>query len=213
MAVADLEALVLAGLYIAGVSLAFTGNRTMLHVAVGNVVWFLFLFTDPRWALLGALVLFAAAFTAHVRRPKAYDDVLAGERDFGPVTFFGSFALVAGLWVALALPVWWVIYSILCMAFADPAGFYVGRRFGKHRLRTGKSFEGWGAVFAACLGLTAVLEQVLPTPGSGALTRVALVSLGASAGESLAPRHFDNLLMPVGALVGLGTAKLLTMLT
>lgn len=206
MTLADVEALALAGLYIAGVSLAFAGNRTMLHVGVGNVVWFLFLFSDPRWALAGALALLGAALVAHARRPRLYDDVLAGERDLGPVTFFAAFALLALLWVALALPIWWVIYSVLPMAFADPVGFYAGRRFGRHRLPTGKSIEGWAAVFLACLLVTSVLELLLPTPPTGAAARVLLVSLGASAGESLAPRHFDNLLMPVGALLGLAAA-------
>lgn len=207
----DLEALALAALYAAGVTLAFAGNRTMLHVGMGNLAWFALLFDDPRWVLGGALLLLVGAVLAHVRRPRLYDDVLAGERDLGPVTFFGAFAGVALLVAVLALPLWWGVYGLLCMAFADPAGFYVGRAWGRHRLPNGKSIEGFGAVALACVPVALLVEGTLgsPLPAARLALEVGLVSLGAALGEALAPRHLDNLLMPFAALGALALARAL----
>lgn len=202
MLVADLQAVALCGLYVAGVSLAFWGNRTMLHVGMANLIWFAPLFHERLWALggLGALVLLALA--AHLRRPAAWDGVLARDRDFGPVTFFLGLFLVVAPWALRDMAFQFVIAAVVPLAFGDPVGFYVGRAWGRHWLRNGKSVEGFLGVAAA--GFLALVAVVLLA--SGRLPEVrglgwfAGVALAAAAAETLAPRHLDNLLMPLAGL-------------
>jgi CDP-diglyceride synthetase len=205
VAAGDLQALALAGLYVVGVSLAFLGNRTALHVAMGNVAWFAFLFEEPWVAAAGALALAAMAGLAWWRPPRAYLEVMGGERDAGPLAFFLALALLAGLWAALAFPTWWLVAAYLVMAVADPAGYYAGKAWGKHALWQGKTAEGFLAVLAAAIPVAVAFEAAF-APGAGIagiLGRGLLVALGAALGEALAPRHTDNLLMPLGALGGL----------
>lgn len=207
---ADLEVLALAAAYVAGVTLAFAGNRTMLHVATGNVAWFALLLEDPRVAFAGAVLLTGAAAWAWLRPPRLYLEVMGGERDSGPLSFFAAAALLTGLWVAFALPAWWVAAAFLCMAFADPVGFYAGRAFGKHRLPNGKSVEGFAAVLAAAVLVALALEALFaPAMAGPMLARALLVALGAAVGEAAAPRHTDNLAMPLGALAGLALSRAL----
>lgn len=197
----DAEALALAALYVAGVSLAFAGNRTALHVATGNVAWFGLLLQDALLALGACVALTLAALVAHKLRPATYEQVMGGQRDLGPATFFLAFAVVAGLW-ALGLPRGLGLTALLTMAWADPAGFHVGRRWGRHRLPNGKSLEGFGAVFAASLAVGALLLAAL----GGPLLLALPLAAGAALGELLAPRHGDNLLMTLGGLAGLAGA-------
>lgn len=205
LAQGDLQAVALAALYVAGVALAFAGNRTALHVAMGNVSWFAFLLQDPRLAVAGAALLAALAGVAHLRQTQAWKEVMAGESDLGPVAFFVALAAMAALWWLLALPTWWFVASYLCMAFADPAGFYAGRAWGRRRLPNGKSAEGFTAVLAVSFAVALAFEAAFaPAPLAALAGRAALAGLGSALGEGLAPRHTDNLLMPLGALAGLG---------
>lgn len=211
MLVADLQAVALCGLYVAGVSLAFWGNRTMLHVGMANLVWFAPLFHDRLWALAGLGVLLALALAAHLRRPAAWEGVLAGERDFGPVTFFLGLFLVVAPWALLDMGFPFVAAAIVPLAFGDPVGFYVGRARGRHRLPNGKSVEGFLGVavagFAALVVYAVLAGGTLPAPR--ALLWLGGVALAAAAAETLAPRHLDNVLMPVAGLgAGVGLAAL-----
>lgn len=207
---ADLQALALAGAYVAGVSLAFAGNRTALHVGTAQVVWLGPLFEDPRVALAGLLLLAGAAAWAWLRTPRLYLDVLGGERDAGPAMFFLGLAVAAAPWALGALAFDFVLVAVLPMAFADPVGFYAGRAWGRHRLTNGKSAEGFAAV--ALVSLAVLLAWRLGAAGSlgvGGFLAFGGVALATAAAETLAPRHLDNLLMP---LAGLGTAVLLFVL-
>jgi dolichol kinase len=136
-----------------------------------------------------------------------YDEVLARERDVGPVMFFAAFALVAAVWAGARTPASWVLYALLPMAWADPVGFYAGRAWGAHKLRNTKSLEGFTAVLAACLAVALLLGLAFPVRGG--LLAAVLVAVGSAIGETLAPRHLDNVLMPIGALAGLAAAAAL----
>lgn len=209
VAAADVQALALAGLYVAGVTLAFAGNRTMLHVATGNAAWLALLFRDPWVPTLGAAALAVLAALAAWRPPRLFLEVLGGERDLGPAMFFAGFAAVGALWTWLGFPPWLVLVALLPMAFADPLGFYAGRAWGRGRLPNGKSLEGFLAVaagaFVVLAALTFALEPGLAfgPDGLGAALRFALVAaVAGAAAETLAPRHLDNLLMPLATLGG-----------
>ncbi len=98
------------------------------------------------------------------------------------------------------------------LGFADPAAAFVGRRWGKRRLRAGRSLEGTLAFFAAALVVAlAVLFFFHAGVGVGAIVLLAgVAALSGAIGELMSGTLDDNLLVPlaVGASV-LATRALL----
>jgi dolichol kinase len=94
------------------------------------------------------------------------------------------------------------------LGVADPIAALVGRRWGKHMLRTGRSLEGTLAFFASGLIAAAVGLALVGTGSAGKI--VALAALAAFAGalaELWTTKLDDNLTIPVvaGAVVTLAT--------
>lgn len=105
--------------------------------------------------------------------------------------------------------------AVLVLSLADPAAGLIGRRFGRTRLRAGRSLEGSLAfVVTGTLVSLALLAVAYPAvPGSAALLLSLAVAVSGAVAEVLVPRPDDNLSIPlagaaggalVGALLGLG---------
>jgi dolichol kinase len=104
----------------------------------------------------------------------------------------------------------WSMVGILAMFYAqvgDPAAEIVGRRWGRHRMPSGKSLEGSLGCFLVSLAVGLACCQVLPvSPGVAALG--ALVATGAEAaplplGDNLSMAPLAGLAMTLAAwLVG-----------
>ncbi len=98
--------------------------------------------------------------------------------------------------------------GVAVLGFADPAAALVGRRFGKHKLVNGRTFEGSAAFFlVGTLAVAAVLTVLHPGLVLG--WRLAMVAAGAALTGTLAElfsfRVDDNLSIPLAtALAGFG---------
>ncbi len=99
--------------------------------------------------------------------------------------------------------------GVMVLGFADPAAALIGRRFGRHRLASGRSWEGAGAFFVvgsvvAAFTLVAFGGGLLP--GTVLLGALAAGLCGAAA-ELFSGRLDDNFTVPVAS--GLIVAALL----
>lgn len=96
------------------------------------------------------------------------------------------------------------VAAILVAGVADALAAVVGKRFGRHRYRGGKSMEGSMAFLAA------VLAVFLPLPGVG-IGGAAAAALALTVVEAMTLRVDDNLYLPLAAaaaatLVGVAPA-------
>ncbi len=91
------------------------------------------------------------------------------------------------------------ILGLLTIAVGDPVAGIIGRRWGKHRLASGRSWEGSLSFVAASLAL-ALPYLWLYEPGLGGLRVVTMAGAAALAGaavELFVDRIDDNLAVPV----------------
>lgn len=104
-----------------------------------------------------------------------------------------SLAVGFGL-TALIFPAQLAVAGMLYAGIADPAASWVGRRFGRHRFRNGKSVEGSTAFFIVAVGVGILL------PGLGIAAALAVASLLAALELGLGGKG-ENLLLPIAGTV------------
>ncbi len=84
------------------------------------------------------------------------------------------------------------VAAMLYNSLGDAAAALVGRRWGRHRVHWGKSWEGAGAAFIVNLGIGLLLPGIAPIP--------AIVGAVAGAAIEFAPLPLDdNLRVTLGA--------------
>jgi phytol kinase len=200
-------------------------GRKVLHMSVGNIVFFLWLLTSPWTALVvaGSFVLFSLLLTGWAQRQLR--KVIGGSRTGGKVldklsimSFSGAgneFGLVYYCIAFTALAVLFydrpivVAAGMLPLAFGDGMGAVVGLNYGAHRYRIvdRKSLEGTLAVFAAAAAGVAfgLLFYGMAWPQAAAMA--VAIGLVTAVVEAAAPWGLDNLAIPAcasGAFLLLG---------
>jgi dolichol kinase len=193
--------------------------RSAFHVASGGVaLGALRLLPGRGWVIAVASAFAVAAWSMEIarRRSVAVNERLM--RFFGPVahpserhrvnssTWFVSALLLLGAFA----PVRAAEVGVLVLALADPAAGLLGRRFGRTRLRAGRSLEGTLAFFVVgALAAFAWLSgtSALPAP-SALILGVAGGSVGALT-ELASTRLDDNFTIPVAVAVAVATAQLI----
>ncbi len=128
---------------------------------------------------------------------------------FGPVARQDEWHRVnSGTWYMTALVLLALTHSTaLCvvgvtvLGVGDPVAGWVGRRFGRHRFASGRSWEGSLAFFVAAAGATILTLGWLPSPlAIGPTIAVATVAAAiAAVAEALTRRLDDNLTIPLTA--------------
>jgi dolichol kinase len=187
--------------------------RNVFHVMSGLVA----LVCIQHLLTPAGLVWISAAFatfswlaeTARRISPKVNDLLM---KVFGPMAHQHEYHRVnSATWYATALIILALFSSplastlaVVVLALGDPAAALVGRRFGRTKLRTGRSLEGTLA-FAGVGGLAAlaVLLAYYPTLTPGMALALALAAGGAGALAELFSKNLDdNLTVPlaVGAM-------------
>lgn len=182
-------------------------GRKVFHVA--SVALPLFAWVVPRPAammVLGALAVVAVAVDharLRYRVPRYYflratRTLLRRHERRG---FAGATYMAVGYAIAFAVfprPV--AVAAMLYNGLGDAAAALVGKRFGRHRTRWGKSWEGFAAALATCLAVGFVVPGV---PPAGAV----LGALAASTLEFLPLRLDDNVRVTLGGALAcwLGT--------
>ena len=107
-----------------------------------------------------------------------------------------TFMAVSYLLALLVFPKPIAVAAMLFNGLGDAAAALVGKRFGRHRLRSGKSWEGAGAALAVTLGIGLLMPGI---PVAGAVAG----ALAATMLELAALPPDDNLWITLGGGAGL----------
>jgi phytol kinase len=192
---------------------SFDVSRKIIHIGIGSWILPTVLLFHSRWMAAAPPALFTLVNLLSLRfRWTKSMDAEAGS-NAGTVWFPLSFTV-------LLLVLWGVeggrtavCAGLLALAWGDAAAALVGRRWGRHRYRTGdgwRSFEGSAAMLLFSLAAIIVAGRFVGSSEGLAPYGVARVLAGAVAAtflEAAGRRGFDNFLVPVGTamlLWGLG---------
>jgi len=157
-----------------------------------------------RIALAAAFLLFAWTVEIGRRRSGSVQRFALGF--FGPIVHpseqrqvhSATWAVTAFFCLALAAPVPAAATGAAVLALADPAAALVGRRFGRVRLRPGRSLEGTSAfLFAGTLAAFAVLAGLHGIPFGLAAGAALAGALAGTLAELFGGPVDDNLLIPI----------------
>lgn len=199
-------------------------KRKIVHMSVGNIVFFLWMLTSPWTALVvaGSFVVFSLLITSRMQR--RFRDILgrlpAGARpgnvfskvldklsaisvsgagnEFGLVYYCIAFTVLAVLFYDRPIV---VAAGMLPLALGDGMGAVIGLTYGAHQyaLIDRKSAEGTLAVFAAAaIGVAfGLLFYGMPWPQAAGTALV--LGLVTALVEAAAPWGLDNLAIPACA--------------
>lgn len=191
--------------------------RTIFHVASGAVaLTFIRVLPSRAWLIAAAAAFAVFAWTCEItrRRSAAINERLM--RFFGPVAHAHEWHKVnSATWYATALilmalvvPLRAAEIGVVVLALADPMAGFVGRRFGRRRLASGRSLEG-SLAFVATGALAALGWMSVAGSFDGSRLAIALVAgvVGAFV-ELFVSRIDDNLAIPLGTSLAVAAAAL-----
>jgi dolichol kinase len=197
--------------------------RTLVHVGAAAVAITAVLLLPSRgWlvAIPGAFAVYAWSMEAARRVSPRFNDALM--RFYGPIahpqerhrvnsaTWFGTALVLLALFASRPA----MMAGCAILGVADPIAGIVGRRWGRHRLRNGRSLEGAvaffvaGTVVAALAMVAGGAAGVAGAGGFGAVVAIAAAcSFAGALTELFSVRLDDNLTIPlvVGAVATLLT--------
>jgi dolichol kinase len=194
-------------------------NRKFIHIMIGNIVLFWWIFDDKFvMAFLAAapfipILMYSSLKGGSIKekneprtlRSALADASLNGHR-FGLVYYAISWTLLAFLLFDHRLI---ASIAIVSMAYGDGMGGLIGRRFGHRRLLGKKTLEGSSAVLVfttlailaviAFYGLLSILGwiPVHDVPMTMAFMIALLTGIYVSFVELITPGEFDNLVIPL----------------
>ena len=192
--------------------------RSLFHVASGGLSLALLRLVPSRGSLIAVAATFAAVAWSleGIRRvsPAANDLLMKvlspiahpRERDHvNSSTWYGTALLI----LAVFFPLRAAEIGVVVLGLADPAAGFIGRRYGRTRLRKGRSLEGTLAfVVAGAIGALASLAVFYAMPWS---SRIILALAGAIAGavaELVSTRLDDNFTIPLTTAIAVTATQL-----
>lgn len=191
--------------------------RTIFHVGSGVVaLTFVRVLPTRAWLVAAAAAFATFAWTCEILRRRSPAINARLMRFFGPVAHAHEWREVnSATWYATALVLMALVVpldaaevGIVVLAVADPMAGFVGRRFGRRRLASGRSFEG-----AAAFALSGALAAFAWTSVAGTFegSRLAIAIVGGIVGalvELFVARVDDNLAIPLGTSLAVALAAL-----
>jgi dolichol kinase len=190
--------------------------RNLFHIGSAVVAILALMLAPTRACLIGlAGAFFAAAWSMELARrlsPRANDRLMAlfgrvahpHEREHVNSSTWYATALIV-LAVGASRPV--AIIAVGVLGIADPVAALWGRRFGRTRLRTGRSLEGsLGFVVAGGLTAFAVASALLPGGVGGHVLLALIAGLTGAVAELLSTRLDDNLTIPLAVATSVTAA-------
>jgi dolichol kinase len=193
-------------------------TRSLFHVASGATSLALMeLLPGRSWMVGVSLSIAVAGWTMEIarRRSPAVNDHLM--RLLGAIAHpHERYRVNSSTWYVTALVILAAFFplrdaeiGVVVLGLADPAAGFIGRRFGRTRLRAGRSLEGT-LTFAlvGALAALAALSAFHPLPWS---SRLILAGAGAVAGavaELVSTRFDDNFTIPLTAALAASIAQL-----
>lgn len=192
-------------------------RRSLFHVASGFTALALLRLMPSRTALIAtaaSLAVFAWTLEIGRRRSRGMNELLM--RLLGPIAHpeerhrvnSSTWYLTALLMLACFSPLRSAEVAVLVLGIADPIAGFIGRRYGRTKIRARRSLEGTLAfVTAGGLAALAWLSFAYPTLSIGA--RVGLAAAAAVVGaiaEVASTRADDNFTIPIAAAVATSIA-------
>lgn len=192
--------------------------RTVFHVGSGAVaLFFLRVLPSREWLMVASALFAASAWTCEISRrmsPRINERLM---RLFGPVAHPHEWREVnSATWYATALFIMSLVVplpaaelGVLVLAVADPTAGFVGRRFGRYRLASGRSIEG--ALGFAISGTLAAFAWLTITGSEPHATRLVLALVAGFIGaaiELLVSKVDDNLAIPLFTSLAVAAAAL-----
>ncbi|MDH7508679.1 MAG: hypothetical protein QHH00_04685 [Methanomassiliicoccales archaeon] len=188
-------------------------RRKFVHIAVGNIVFFWWIF-DSAWVMA---FLAAAPFVPLLLLVSPYSPIpRLRESILGKTSEQGhglGLVMYAISWTVLA----YVFFQdritasigIVAMSYGDGLGGYIGKRYGKRRIFRNKSLEGSFAVFLATVISTFLIIEYYSflsqngffsavIPGLLGVIQISLITgILVSIVELITPGEIDNLVIPL----------------
>jgi dolichol kinase len=192
--------------------------RNAFHITNGiTVVALVELLPSRLWLVLPPLAFAVFAWGCEVSRRiwPAVNDALM--KVFGRVAHAherhrvnsSTWFVTALLLLGLAFPRYAAAVGVAVLGLADPAAALIGRRFGRTKLRGGRSLQGSLAFFVVgALASAAVLALRHPASLAGTAATAAAASLAGAIAELYTERLDDNFTIPLAAAsaaVGVGS--------
>lgn len=202
-------------------------GRKILHISMGNIVFFLWLL-DHAWvavAVAGSFVVFSLLITQRMQLyflskltfrsdkglffQKAYRKVIkklslvsasdAGN-EFGLVYYCLSYTVLALLFFNEPAV---IAVGILPLAYGDGLGAVIGKKFGKHQYKIfdKKSIEGSLAVFAGTAVAVAFGLVFYGSPLFDAIWKACVLGVVIAIIEGVVPKGLDNLAIPLSSVL------------
>ena len=200
---------------------AANATRSVFHVASGALsLAMLRLLPGRAWIIAAASAFVVAGWTMEIARRRSHTVNNALMKVFAPVAHpherhginSSTWYVTALLLLSIFAPLRAAEIGVLVLAVADPAAGLIGRRFGRTRIRAGRSLEGTlgffvvGALAAACW-----LSVVYAVPWPAAALLAATAAAVGAVTELVSTRLDDNFTIPVatGAAAALAALVLL----
>jgi dolichol kinase len=194
--------------------------RSVFHLAsAGVALTAVALLPSRAWlvAIPGAFAAYCWSMEIGRRFSPALNDRLM--RFYGPIAHpHERYRINSATWYATALVLLALfattpamMAAVVVLGTADPVAAFVGRRWGRHPLRAGRSLEGTLAFLATGSLVAAVVLTVTHAGSVAAIAAVALLSgLAGAIAELFATRLDDNFTIPlaVGAVATFATPML-----
>jgi dolichol kinase len=193
-------------------------TRSLFHIVSGALSLALIRLLPGRtWLIAVSVSIAIAAWTMETvrRRSPAANDRLM--RLFGAVAHprerhhvnSSTWYVTALVILAAFFPLRAAEVGVVVLGLADPAAGFIGRRYGRTRLRTGRSLEGTLTfVVAGTIGALASLAAFHALPWS---SRIILAIAGAVAGavaELVSTRFDDNFTIPLTTAIAVAAMQL-----
>jgi dolichol kinase len=169
------------------------------------------------WLIAASGAFFVAAWTMETARRRSPQVNARLMRFFAPVAHpherhrvnSSTWYVTALLLLTLFAPLRAAEIGVMVLAVADPAAGLVGRRFGRTRLRAGRTLEGTLAFVT--VGVAAAIAWMIASAALPWSSMIAIAVAGAAAGagaELASTRLDDNFTIPVSAAAAAAVASM-----
>jgi len=173
--------------------------RKVVHIGVGNILFFAWGLQLPLWLCLMAGISFSIItyISYHVPILPMLNSV--GRKTLGVVYYSVSITCLIAFFWTIQLPQYAVV-GVVVMAWGDGVAALVGQRWGKHTytfMANKKSFEGSLAMLAASYIVTCLV--LIMAAGEFSLSTFLIplpVAIAATLLEAISPGGTDNLTVP-----------------
>jgi phytol kinase len=179
------------------------GSRKFVHIGVSN--WWILamlIFTDPLWASIARVTFIVLNYISY--RKNIFSAMeRSGKGNLGTVYFPIALLILVLLTFTDVLgipnPEYVGAAGMLVLGYGDGFAAVIGKAYGKHRWKSGKSLEGSLTMFFASFVVMMIIAFMHPLSASflmvmgGAL----LVAVTATLLEAYTPYGLDNLSVPL----------------